>query len=86
MIVSVEEVGTYKPAPAVYRRAVERLGLWPGEVLFVTANGWDAYGAKAFGLRVAWCNRTGQPPERLPAAPDVEIRSLAELAELVTGK
>jgi len=83
MIVSIEEVGTYKPSPAVYRRAVERLGLWPGEVLFVSANGWDAFGAKAFGLRVAWCNRSGQPAERLPAAPDAEVRSLADLPALV---
>ncbi len=83
MIVSIEEVGIYKPAPAVYRRAVERLGLWPGEVLFVSANGWDAFGARAFGLRVAWCNRSGQPQERLPATPDAEIRSLSELPALV---
>jgi 2-haloacid dehalogenase len=86
MVVSVEEVGIYKPAPAVYRRAVERLGLWPGEILFVSSNGWDAFGAKAFGLRVAWCNRSGQPPERLPAKPDAEIRSLAELPGLLGVK
>jgi 2-haloacid dehalogenase len=86
MIISVEEVANYKPHPSVYRRAVERLALWPGEVLFISANGWDAYGAKAFGLRVAWCNRAGQPAERLPAKPDAEIRSLAELPALVAGR
>lgn len=85
-IVSVEEVGTYKPSQAVYRRAVERLGLWPGEVLFVSANGWDAYGAAVAGLRVAWCNRAAQPPERLPAAPEAEIRTLGELPELVGAR
>jgi 2-haloacid dehalogenase len=83
MILSVEEVGTYKPAPAVYRLASHRLGVWPSEIAFVSANGWDAAGAKAFGLRVAWCNRTGQPPERLPDVPDVEIRSLSELPPLL---
>ncbi len=83
MIISIEEVGVYKPAPGVYRRAAERLGLWPGEILFVSANGWDAYGAKAFGFRVAWCNRSGQPPERLPEKPDVEIRSLTALPGLL---
>jgi 2-haloacid dehalogenase len=85
-IYSVEEVGVYKPSPAVYRLAVEKLGLWPGEVLFVSSNGWDAYGAKAFGLRVAWCNRSRQPPERLPAKPDAEVHSLAELPPLVGVK
>jgi 2-haloacid dehalogenase len=83
MIVSIEEVGTFKPSPAVYRRGVERLGLWPGEVLFVSSNGWDVHGAKAFGLRVAWCNRSGAPDERLPGKPDVAIASLAELPGLV---
>lgn len=82
-IFSIEEIGIYKPHPNVYRLAVERLGLWPGEILFVSSNGWDAYGAKAFGLRVAWCNRSRQPAERLPAVPDVEINSLSELPGLL---
>jgi 2-haloacid dehalogenase len=82
---SVEQVGIYKPAPQVYRLATERLGLAPDEILFVSANGWDAAGGKASGLRVAWCNRTGQPAERLGLAPDAVVRSLAELPGLVEG-
>jgi 2-haloacid dehalogenase len=82
-VISIEEVGVYKPSPAVYRLASDRLGLWPYEIAFVSANGWDACGAKAAGLRVAWCNRAGQPRERIPEAPDAEIRSLAELPALV---
>ena len=83
-VLSVESVGIYKPSPAVYRLALDELRLWPNEVLFVSANGWDACGAKAFGLRVAWCNRAGQPPERIPEQPDFVVRSLAELPALVT--
>jgi 2-haloacid dehalogenase len=82
-VLSVEAVGIYKPSPSVYRLALDELGLWPNEVLFVSANGWDACGAKAFGLRVAWCNRTGQAPERIPERPDFTVRSLAELPALV---
>ena len=82
-VLSVEEVGIYKPSPSVYRIALDALRLWPAEVLFVSANGWDACGAKAFGFRVAWCNRAGQPRERIPEQPDVAIRSLAELPALV---
>src|SRR5512133_1427141 len=63
-VLAVESVGIYKPSPAVYRLALDELRVWPAEVLFVSANGWDACGAKASGLRVAWCNRVGQPPER----------------------
>jgi 2-haloacid dehalogenase len=82
-VLSVEQVGIYKPSPAVYRLALDQLRLWPNEILFVSANGWDAAGAKAAGLRVAWCNRTGQPQERLGLTPDVTLRSLAELPALV---
>jgi 2-haloacid dehalogenase len=78
-LLSVESVGVYKPHPSVYRLAVERLGVPAEELLFVSSNGWDAWGAKASGLRVAWCNRTGQPRERLGTEPDLEIRTLAEL-------
>jgi 2-haloacid dehalogenase len=84
-VISVEEVGVYKPSPAVYRLATDRLGLWLSEIAFVSSNGWDACGAKAAGLRVAWCNRAGQPRERVPEPPDVELRSLAELPALVAG-
>ncbi len=81
-VLSVDEVRTYKPHPSVYRLATDRLGLEPGELLFVSANGWDAFSARAFGLRVAWCNRGRQPEERLPERPDVEVHSLAEVAAL----
>jgi 2-haloacid dehalogenase len=82
-ILSVEQVGIYKPSPAVYRLALDHLRLWPAEILFVSANGWDACGARASGLRVAWVNRAGQPAERIPEPPDVVVRSLAELPGLV---
>jgi 2-haloacid dehalogenase len=50
---------------------------------FVSSNGWDAFSAKAFGYRVLWCNRLGQPPERLPSVPDAEAGSLAALPGLL---
>ena len=78
-VLSVEEVAVYKPSPEVYAMAARQLDLLPGEIGFVSANGWDAHGASAFGFRVAWCNRSGLPPERLPGAPETEIRSLAEV-------
>src|SRR5512137_330893 len=78
-ILSVEAVGIYKPHPSVYQLAVDRLGVWPAELGFVSANGWDAWGAKAVGLRVAWCNRSGLPRERLGTGPDVELASLTGL-------
>ncbi|HUH83801.1 MAG TPA: HAD-IA family hydrolase, partial [Stellaceae bacterium] len=82
-VLSIEEVGVYKPHPSVYRLAVERCGVEAGAIAFLSSNAWDAYAASAYGMRVAWCNRYGQRRERLPGNPDCEIRSLAELPALL---
>ena len=50
---------------------------------FVSSNAWDAHAAKANGYRVAWCNRFGQAPERIPEPPDCEIATLAALPAIV---
>ncbi|HUW80968.1 MAG TPA: haloacid dehalogenase type II [Acidocella sp.] len=84
-VLSVEEVGVFKPAPEVYQLAVDRLGLRREEIGFVSANGWDAYAASAFGFQVVWCNRAGQPVERLPGVPRHVIHSLAELPLLMAA-
>lgn len=65
-VISVEERASYKPHPSVYQLAVEKLEVDIAHICFVTANGWDAAGAAAFGFQVAWINRTGAPPESLP--------------------
>lgn len=82
-VLSVEEVGVFKPHPSVYRLAVDRIGVPASAIAFQSSNAWDAYAASAFGMRVVWCNRYGQRRERLPGAPDREIRSLAELPALL---
>jgi 2-haloacid dehalogenase len=82
-ILSVEEVGVYKPHPRVYQLAVDRLGVPASSITFQSSNAWDAYAASAFGMRAVWCNRYNQRPERLPGAPDREVRSLAELPALL---
>jgi len=78
-VLSVEEVGVYKPHPKVYQLAVDHLGVDSQRITFVSSNAWDAWAASAFGMRVVWCNRYGQQPERLPGHPDYEVRSLTEL-------
>jgi 2-haloacid dehalogenase len=82
-VLSVEDVGVFKPHPDVYRLAVRRLGIPAAEIAFISANGWDAYAASAFGMRVIWCNRYGQKPERLPGSPDCVVASLADLPALI---
>jgi len=82
-VLSVEEVGVFKPHPKVYQLAVDRLGVPPSAIAFQSSNAWDAHAASAFGMRVVWCNRYGQRRERLPGRPDHEITTLAELPGLL---
>jgi 2-haloacid dehalogenase len=82
-VLSVEEVGVYKPHPRVYQLAVDRLGVHASQISFQSSNAWDAYAASAFGTKVVWCNRYRQRTERLPGHPDLEIETLAELPAIV---
>ena len=85
-VLSVHAAKRFKPDPAVYRLAEEKLGVTRTMIGFVSSNGWDAAGAKSFGFKVFWVNRSGQPVERLGVRPDLTVRNLAELAEQLTAK
>jgi len=82
-VLSVDALGVFKTDPRVYRLALDTLGLPAPAIAFQSSNAWDAYAASDFGMRVVWCNRYGQRRERLPGAPDFEIRTLAELPGLL---
>jgi 2-haloacid dehalogenase len=84
-VLSVDAVGVFKTHPRAYQYALDSLGLSAPQICFQSSNGWDAYAASDFGMRVVWCNRYGQKPERLPGAPDHEIRSLSELPGVVAA-
>jgi 2-haloacid dehalogenase len=78
-VISVDRVKTYKPSPKVYALGPAVLGFAANEILFVSSNPWDAAGAKAFGYRVCWCNRSGQAMDRLGFEPDFIVSSLLEI-------
>lgn len=82
-VLTVEEAGVFKPHDSVYALATARFGCAAPEILFVSANGWDAAGASGFGFRVAWINREGAPEDPLWARPAWTIPSLAALPDLI---
>src|SRR5712691_819052 len=86
LVLSVEEVGVYKPHPKVYQLACDRLGVAPSAIAFQSSNAWDAHAAAAFGMQTVWCNRYNHRRERLPGSPDREIRSLSELPSLIAAR
>lgn len=80
-ILSVHKARMFKPAPEVYALAEDALGVPRALMGFVSSNGWDAAGAKTFGFRVFWINRSGAPVERLGVRPDAVVKSLAEIEQ-----
>ena len=82
-VLSVDELGVYKPHPSVYELAVKAFGRPAERILFVSSNPWDAAGARTFGFPVAWVNRMGLPFERLDVTPDLVVADLAGVAEAV---
>jgi 2-haloacid dehalogenase len=82
-VISIEEAGIYKPDAAAYRLAADRLGLPTPAISFQSSNAWDVAGAAAFGFRVNWINRSGQPAEYGLGGKVPELRSLTEIPRLL---
>ncbi|HEY3586441.1 MAG TPA: haloacid dehalogenase type II, partial [Myxococcaceae bacterium] len=82
-VVSVDEVRTYKPSPAVYQHLVARGGETADRTWLVSSNAWDVLGAKSAGLRAAWVRRS--PRVHWDgggiAEPDMEVANLNELPD-----
>jgi 2-haloacid dehalogenase len=64
--ISIDSGKIFKPSPDAYTLIESRLSVAPNEVMFVSSNPWDAIGAKAFGLNVAWIERV--TPEAMALA------------------
>ena len=82
-VFSVHEASVFKPDPRVYAIATARLELPAAAIGFVSSNGWDAAGAKSFGMRAYWVNRGKAPVERLVSPADAVVPDLEALAALV---
>jgi 2-haloacid dehalogenase len=79
-VISVEEVGIYKPSRRVYRHAQAALNLaTPQDVCFISANSWDAQAAASFGFQVIRIDRAGTPADRLPGVPALDLATLEAL-------
>jgi len=81
-VLSVEDVGVFKPAFVVYELVEKRFPVARDEVLFVSSNGWDAACGTGFGFRTAWVNRMGEPMDRLPWTPTHVLSDLTTIPEI----
>jgi len=81
-VLSVEQLGVFKPHPSVYRMVDSHFGVQPKQVLFVSSNGWDASYAAHHGFQTVWVNRAGEPMDRLPSTPQHIMQDLTDIPKL----
>ncbi|MFC4338059.1 HAD family hydrolase [Salininema proteolyticum] len=80
-VVMAAEENVYKPDPAIYRLAAERLGTDPEKTVHIGDNlVEDVAAAQAAGMRAVWLNRDGATADA-DVRPDAEISSLDGIAE-----
>lgn len=80
-VVSVDDLGTFKPDPQVYHYLAQRLGTARENTWLVSSNPWDVIGAKAAGLSAAWIKRFPKAIfDPWDVEPDLVAADLQELA------
>lgn len=83
-IVVSDAVGKVKPHRELFEAPLERMGIAPGEAIFVGDNpDADVLGAKRAGLDVVWINGKGRALDPELPEPDFVIRSFAELPDVL---
>ncbi len=81
-LVSVDDIKSFKPDPAVYTYARRATGAWDAPLCLVSSNAWDVIGARAAGLKAMWVQRDASKVfEDWGIEPSAVINSLSELPE-----
>ena len=82
-IFSVEKVGVYKPNSRVYDMPITKYNIDKNEVAFLSANTWDVSGGGNYGYQSIWVNRNNNIFDNLDYKPDIQIKNLGELVNLI---
>lgn len=82
-IISIEEVGIYKPDPRVYELVTKRYSCKPEEVCFLSSNTWDVVGGGYFGYKSVWVDRFNKNFDNLDYNPNYKIKDLSDLIKML---
>ena len=82
-IFSIEEVKIYKPDSRVYDLPTKKFKIRKDEIVFLSANTWDVSGAGNYGFNSIWVNRNNNIFDILDFKPNIEIKNLQELLNIV---
>ncbi len=83
--VSADEVGTFKPEPALYRHAASEIGAPIEEITFVAAGWWDVPGAIHAGMQGVWIDRQNTNWGPYETEPALTIETFHDLADELDG-
>jgi putative hydrolase of the HAD superfamily len=82
---SAADVGASKPAPEMFRAALEHTSTMPAQVVHVGDNPLDdVHGAAQLGIATIWVKR-GDAPDALPSAPTRVVARLADVPSALTA-
>lgn len=79
--ISADDVERYKPAPAIYEAAIDKVGLAPDRIAHASAGFFDVYGAMNAGIHGVWLNRHERPADPFGPTPDRELATIHALAD-----
>jgi 2-haloacid dehalogenase len=84
-VVSVEEVGRFKPDPATYRHVAQVMDLHVSRTMLISAHDWDVAGAMSAGASAAFVRRPGSLWSIPLETPEVTGTDLREIADQLIG-
>ena len=85
-IVSVEETGSFKPDPKVYKFAAERVNKPISELRLIATHDWDTHGALTAGMLAGYIDRSGAPYHSLYHRPDVYAATMGDVVEQIIAR
>lgn len=80
-VLTVHDVGRWKPAPEPYLHAARTANVAPAEAALVAVHGWDIVGARSAGLRTGWCSRLEQHLSSVLGPADATGDSLVDVVD-----
>ena len=82
-VISIDEIGHWKPNRVVYESCAKKLGLPAAEVALVAAHPWDIQGASKSGLVTGYVARGCAPFPSVMETPDFQAESLTGLTDKI---
>ena len=83
-VISVDDIKSFKPNPAVYSHFLRKSGSTGGEAWLISSNPFDVIGAISAGMKSAWIQRS---PEAIfdpwGIEPTITVSSLVELDDKI---